>query len=178
MWNLRQKKWWMKELTKCPGPYGVGPQFELLLLKSSAPQLGRWNISPHTEATHIVSQTTLTGPHLEKHIQSSKIASFNIKFNTFLFHTILCQTLTSNLKLTVLFWPEHRVCQAEPGQLFSKLRQEIVSNKAHNSCQDVQHKAERRLQIQRKSTTWASRPFAVHFVVSDVSTQTATTSRS
>lgn len=59
------------------------------------------------------------------------------------------QTLTSDLKLTVLSGTQHRVSQAEPRQLFAELRQEIVCNKAYNSSQDVQNKAKCRLWVKR-----------------------------
>lgn len=47
------------------------------------------------------------------------------------------QTLTSDLKLTVLSGAEHRVSQTKPRQLFAELRQEIVCDEAYNSSQDV-----------------------------------------
>lgn len=53
-------------LTRCPALYDSGLLFELPLSKSSAPQLGRWSISPRTEATRKASQTTSTEQHLEK----------------------------------------------------------------------------------------------------------------
>lgn len=61
------------------------------------------------------------------------------------------ETLTSDLKLTVLSGAEHRVSQAKPWQLFAELRQEIVCDEAHNSGQDVQDKAKSRLWIRGKN---------------------------
>lgn len=60
------------------------------------------------------------------------------------------QTLTSDLKLTVLSGAEHRVSQAEPWQLLAELRQEIVCNEPYNSGQDIQDKAKSRLRIKSK----------------------------
>lgn len=61
-------------------------------------------------------------------------------------------TLTSDLELAVLFGAEHGVSQAEPRQLFAELRQQVVSDEAHHSGQDVQDKAESRLQVDVEKT--------------------------
>lgn len=58
-------------------------------------------------------------------------------------------TLTSDLKLAVFSGAEHRMSQAEPWELLSELRQEIVCNEAYNSGQDVQDEAQSRLWIKR-----------------------------
>lgn len=69
--NQQYNKWKWSHLqteighTRYPALYGSGPQLELLWLGSWAPRLGRWNISPHTEATHTAFQTTSTGQHLK-----------------------------------------------------------------------------------------------------------------
>jgi len=65
------------------------------------------------------------------------------------------QTLTSDLKLTILFGAEHGVSQAEPRQLFAELRQEVVCNEAYNSSQDVQDEAKSRLWVEGKKRTFA-----------------------
>lgn len=56
------------------------------------------------------------------------------------------QALTAHFILAVLRRLQHRLRQAEPGQLFAELRQQVVREEAHGPGQRVQHEAQHRLQ--------------------------------
>lgn len=58
---------------------------------------------------------------------------------------VLVWLLTSDLKLAVFSRSKHGVGQAEPGQLFAELRQEVVCEEPHYPSQDVQDETESRL---------------------------------
>lgn len=81
----------------------------------------------------------------------SKFPSYSYK-RMFLFVNKLKSnhTLTSDLELTVLSGAKHRMSQAEPWQLLTELRQEIVCNEAYNSGQDVQDETKSRLWMKSK----------------------------
>lgn len=54
--------------------------------------------------------------------------------------------LTAHFVLAVLQRLQHRLGQAEPGQLLAELRQQVMREEAHGPSQRIQHETQRRLQ--------------------------------
>lgn len=69
------------------------------------------------------------------------------------------QALTSNFILAVLQRLQHRLRQAEPGQLFAELRQQVMREEAHGPSQCVQYEPQHRLQEgEARGSAKGSRP--------------------
>lgn len=50
--------------------------------------------------------------------------------------------LTSHFILAIFQWLQHRLREAEPGELFAELWQQVMREEAHSSCQRIQHEAQ------------------------------------